>query len=419
MNTKKSKIAVIGLGYVGLPLAIEFGKKRNVIGFDLNKDRVNELNKSNDSNLEVSVEEFKKSTYLSFTNNTDDIKDCKIFIVTIPTPVDIKNKPDLKILKNCCKMIGTFIKKGDLVIFESTVYPGVTEEICAKIIEKKSGLIFNKDFYCGYSPERINPGDKKHSISSVIKITSGSTEKISLIVDKLYKEIVSAGTHMASSIKVAEAAKVIENTQRDVNIALINEISIIFNKLNIDTKSVLDAANTKWNFLPFKPGLVGGHCIGVDPYYLAYKSLKAGHRPDMIIAGRKINDKMAFYFAEQLKKLMMKKKINIKNSKILIMGFSFKENCPDFRNSKIPDLIKGIKKYCPRVDVYDPWVNKNEVNELHGIDIIEKPVDENYSAIVLAVAHDNFKKMNANQFNRIVAKNHVIYDIKYMLDIRN
>lgn len=416
MNTKKSKIAVIGLGYVGLPLAIEFGKKRNVIGFDLNKDRVNELNKSNDSNLEVSVEEFKKSTYLSFTNNTDDIKDCKIFIVTIPTPVDKKNKPDLKILKNCCKMIGAFIKKGDLIIFESTVYPGVTEEICAKIIEKKSGLIFNKDFYCGYSPERINPGDKKHSISSVIKITSGSTEKISLIVDKLYKEIVSAGTHMASSIKVAEAAKVIENTQRDVNIALINEISIIFNKLNIDTKSVLDAANTKWNFLPFKPGLVGGHCIGVDPYYLAYKSLKVGHRPDMIIAGRKINDKMAFYYAEQLKKLMIKKKINIKNSKILIMGFSFKENCPDFRNSKIPDLIKGINKYCSSVDVYDPWVKKNDVKELYGIDLIEKPIKGKYNAIILAVAHNNFKKMTLDQFNSLVVKNHVIYDLKYLLD---
>jgi UDP-N-acetyl-D-galactosamine dehydrogenase len=312
-------------------------------------------------------------------------------------------------------MIGTFIKKGDLVIFESTVYPGVTEEICAKIIEKKSGLIFNKDFYCGYSPERINPGDKKHSISSVIKITSGSTEKISLIVDKLYKEIVSAGTHMASSIKVAEAAKVIENTQRDVNIALINEISIIFNKLNIDTKSVLDAANTKWNFLPFKPGLVGGHCIGVDPYYLAYKSLKAGHRPDMIIAGRKINDKMAFYFAEQLKKLMMKKKINIKNSKILIMGFSFKENCPDFRNSKIPDLIKGIKKYCPRVDVYDPWVNKNQVNKEYKIKPIDEPIKGKYDAIVIAVAHNEFKSLTESQIRAYGKDNHILYDIKYLL----
>ena len=415
MTIKKNTIAVIGLGYVGLPLAIEFGKKRKVIGFDLNKDRVNELNKRKDSNLEISAQEFKRSIYISFTNDTNDIKNCKIYIVAIPTPVDRNNKPDLKLLKNCCKMIGTFIKKGDIVIFESTVYPGVTEEICAKIIQKKSGLIFNKDFYCGYSPERINPGDKKHSISSVVKVTSGSTPKISLVVDKLYREVISAGTHLAPSIKVAEAAKVIENTQRDVNIALINEISIIFDKLDIDTKSVLNAANTKWNFLPFKPGLVGGHCIGVDPYYLAYKSLKVGHRADMIIAGRKINDNMAFYFAEQLRKLMIKKKIKIKNSKILIMGFSFKENCPDFRNSKIPDLIKGIKKYSSSVDVYDPWVKKNDVRKLYGIELIEKPFKRKYTAIVLAVAHDDFKKMTTNQFNRLVTKNHVIYDLKYLL----
>ena len=328
-----------------------------------------------------------------------------------------KNKPDLSLLNQSCDMIGSFIKKGDLVIFESTVYPGVTEEICAPIIEKKSGLIFNKDFYCGYSPERINPGDKERNISSIVKITSGSTPEISTLVDELYKKIITAGTHKASSIKVAEAAKVIENTQRDVNIALMNELSVIFNKLNIDTKSVLDAANTKWNFLNFKPGLVGGHCIGVDPYYLAYKSLKVNHNPHMIFTSRKINDNMPFYIAKQLKEFMIKKKINYKNANILILGFSFIENLPDYRNTKVADLIEGVSKFNKKnIDVYDPWVNKKNVKNDYKLDLIEKPTESKYDAIVLAVEHDIFKKFSAKYIKSLVKKKHIIFDLKNFLD---
>jgi UDP-N-acetyl-D-galactosamine dehydrogenase len=417
LDVKKSKLAILGLGYVGLPLAIEFGKKRKVIGFDSNKDRVSQLKNSQDLNLEISSDEFKQSVNLSFTNNIDDIKDCKIFIVAIPTPIDDKNKPDLSLLKKCCSMIGTLIKKGDLVIFESTVYPGVTEEICALIIEKQSGLIFNKDFFCGYSPERINPGDKNHRISTIVKVTSGSTPIISKKVDELYKEIISVGTHNAPSIKVAEAAKIIENIQRDVNIALMNELSIIFNKLNIDTKSVLDAAGTKWNFLPFQPGLVGGHCIGVDPYYLAYKSLEIGHFPDMITAGRKVNDSMPQYVSEQLKKLMIQKNFNLENSNILIMGFTFKENCTDIRNTKIADLITEIRKYNSNIDVYDTWADKNSVKNEYGINLIDQPLKGKYDAIVLTVAHNDFKKMSVNQIKSLGKKSHVIYDLKYILKI--
>ena len=417
IDIKTSKLAIMGLGYVGLPLAIEFGKKRSTIGFDINKDRINELKNNQDSNFQISNEEFKNSIDLKFTSNIDDIKDCNIFIVAIPTPVNKKNKPDLSLLNKSCDMIGSIIKKGDLVIFESTVYPGVTEEICAPIIEKKSGLLFNKDFYCGYSPERINPGDKEHNISSIVKITSGSTPEIATLVDELYKKIITAGTHKAASIKVAEAAKVIENTQRDVNIALMNELSIIFNKLNIDTKSVLDAANTKWNFLNFKPGLVGGHCIGVDPYYLAYKSLKVNHNPKMIITSRKINDSMPFYIAEQLKEFMIKKKINYKNANILILGFSFKENLPDYRNTKVVDLIKGISKFNKKnIDVYDPWVNKENVKNEYKIDLIEKPTESKYDAIVLAVEHDIFKKFSTKHIKSLVKKKHIIFDLKNFLD---
>jgi UDP-N-acetyl-D-galactosamine dehydrogenase len=418
ISTKKNKLAIIGLGYVGLPLAIEFGKKRDVLGFDINKGRIEELQKSIDTTFEVSNSEFKKSIYLKFTNNINEIKNCKIFIATIPTPVNGKNKPDLSFLEECCEMIGLIIKKGDLVIFESTVYPGVTEEVCMPIIEKKSGLKFNKDFFCGYSPERINPGDKERSISEIIKITSGSTKKIATKVDKLYKEIITAGTHKAPNIKVAEAAKVIENTQRDVNIALINELTMIFNKLKIDTKSVLDAANTKWNFLSFRPGLVGGHCIGVDPYYLAYKSIEAGHKPEMIIAGRKINDSMAFYFADQIKNKMIKKKINIKKANILIMGFTFKENCPDIRNTKILDLIKGINKYNSNIDVYDPWANKKKVKNNCGINLISRPHKAKYHAIILAVAHDDFKKLSLKQIRSLGKKKHIIYDLKNLLQFK-
>ena len=415
-TVKKSRLAVIGLGYVGLPLAIEFGKKRSVIGFDINEKRVDELKNGLDSSFEVSNEEFKQALNLIYTNNIDDIKSCEIFIVTIPTPVDDKNKPDLTLLHKCCDMIGSFIKKDDLVIFESTVYPGATEEVCVPIIEKKSGLTFNKDFYCGYSPERINPGDKEHRISSVIKVTSGSTPDISIKVDELYKEIITVGTHRAPSIKVAEAAKIIENTQRDVNIALMNEFEMIFNKLNIDTKSVLDAASTKWNFLPFKPGLVGGHCIGVDPYYLAYKSLEAGHNPAMITVGRKINDNMALYVGDQVKKLMIKKGINLVHSNILIMGLTFKENCPDIRNTKIIDLINRICKFSSNIDVYDPWAKKIDVKNEYGIDLIDQPIEGKYDTIILAVAHDKFKKMSIKQIRSLTKKNHIIYDLKYILD---
>ena len=417
IRTKKNKLAIIGLGYVGLPLAIEFGKKRDVLGFDINKDRINELKRGLDSTFEVSNDEFKASINLNFTNNIDEIKNCKIFIVTIPTPVNRKNKPDLSLLEECCEMIGLIIKEGDLVIFESTVYPGVTEEVCMPIIEKKSRLKFNKDFFCGYSPERINPGDKEHSISNIVKVTSGSTKKIATKVDELYKEIITAGTHMAPNIKVAEAAKVIENTQRDVNIALINELTMIFNKLKIDTKSVLDATNTKWNFLPFRPGLVGGHCIGVDPYYLAYKSIEAGHKPEMIIAGRKINDSMAFYFADQIKNKMIKKKINIKKANILIMGFTFKENCPDIRNTKVMDLINGISKYTSNIDIHDPWANKKNVKDEYNIKLIKKPVKRKYDAIILAVAHDEFKMISKKQIGNLGKKNHIIYDLKYLLNL--
>jgi UDP-N-acetyl-D-glucosamine/UDP-N-acetyl-D-galactosamine dehydrogenase len=415
MNFNKSKIAVIGLGYVGLPLAIEFGKKRRVIGFDLNKKRINELKKNRDSNFEISKKEFKLSKNLVFTNKIQEIKNCKIFIATIPTPINYKNQPDLNLLKKCCEMIGSIIKKDDLVIFESTVYPGVTEEICSPIIEKKSGLKFNKDFFCGYSPERVNPGDKNHHISNIKKVTSGSTPETSKIVDQLYKKIIKAGTYNVSSIKVAEAAKVIENTQRDLNIALINELYIIFDKLNIDTKSVLDAASTKWNFLSFKPGFVGGHCIGVDPYYLAYKSLKVGHNPNIILSGRKINNEMPFYVAKKLKKNMKEKKIDYVNAKVLIMGFAFKENCPDFRNTKVADLVNGIKKYNKsKIDIYDPWINKIDVKKIYGFDLIRKPFKKKYDLVVFAVAHDEFKKFTKNQIKDLVKKDHIIYDFKYL-----
>ena len=418
IRTKKNKLAIIGLGYVGLPLAIEFGKKRDVLGFDINKDRINELKRGLDSTFEVSNDEFRASINLNFTNNIDEIKNCKIFIVTIPTPVNRKNKPDLSLLEECCEMIGLIIKEGDLVIFESTVYPGVTEEVCMPIIEKKSRLKFNKDFFCGYSPERINPGDKKHNISNIIKVTSGSTKKIATKVDELYKEIITAGTHMAPNIKVAEAAKVIENTQRDVNIALINELTIIFNKLKIDTKSVLDAAYTKWNFLPFKPGLVGGHCIGVDPYYLAYKSLEVGHKAEMIIAGRKINDGMASYFADQIKNKMIEKKINIKKANILIMGFTFKENCPDIRNTKIADLIKGIKKYNSKIDVYDPWAKKEDVKKKYKMNLIQKLQKNKYDVIILAVAHNEFKNLTLKKIKSFGKKKYMIYDPKFLFEFK-
>jgi len=417
MRHSSTPIAVVGLGYVGLPLAVEFGCNRNVIGFDVNESRIKELIKGVDRTLETTDEELKDAIHLSFSNNLEDLKECKIFIITVPTPINKNKEPDLTHLKQASDAIGSILKKGDIVIYESTVYPGATEEVCVPILQKKSGLIFNKEFYCGYSPERINPGDKEHRITTIKKVTSGSTPEIAKRVNELYQEIITEGTFMASSIKVAEAAKVIENTQRDVNIALINELSLIFNKLDIDTKSVLEAAGTKWNFLPFSPGLVGGHCIGVDPYYLTHKALEVGYKPEMILAGRKINDNMSIFIADQVSKLMLKKGISIEGSNILIMGLSFKENCPDIRNTKVVDLINEFKSFSCSIDVYDPWVDKDEALNEYNMKLIEYPEKHKYDAIVLAVAHDQFQNFSYKKLMAYGKDKHVIYDIKYLLNI--
>lgn len=413
---KNKKIALIGLGYVGLPLAVEFGKKFSVIGFDINDSRINQLKGGNDSTLEISDKELKDAVHLTFTTNLNDLKDCEIFIVTVPTPIDNHNRPDLSPLEKSSELIGSILKKDDIVIYESTVYPGATEEICVPILEKQSGLIFNKDFYCGYSPERINPGDKEHRVTSIKKVTAGSTPEIATEVDNLYQEIIIAGTHRASSIKVAEAAKVIENTQRDVNIALINEFALIFNKLNIDTESVLEAAGTKWNFLPFRPGLVGGHCIGVDPYYLTHKALEVGYNPEMILAGRRLNDDMGSYVANEVSKIMNKKQIQVEDANVLIMGLTFKENCPDIRNSRIVDLVEEFKGFKCNVEVYDPWVDKNQAMAEYNIKPIDQPSQNKYDAILLAVAHDEFKELSIDQIKAFGKDSHVLYDIKYLLD---
>jgi UDP-N-acetyl-D-glucosamine/UDP-N-acetyl-D-galactosamine dehydrogenase len=411
----KKEIALIGLGYVGLPLAVEFGKKRKVIGFDINQSRIDDLKKGIDSTLETTKQELKDAVYLSYTTNLNDIKDCTIFIVTVPTPIDKHKRPDLTPLEKSSEAIGSILKKGDIVIYESTVYPGATEEVCVLILEQQSGLTFNKDFYCGYSPERINPGDKEHRVTTIKKVTAGSTLEIATEVDELYQEIITAGTHKASSIKVAEAAKVIENTQRDVNIALINELALIFNKLDIDTESVLEAAGTKWNFLPFRPGLVGGHCIGVDPYYLTHKAIEVGYNPEMILAGRRLNDSMGSYVAGQVSKLMTKKRIHVVGANILIMGLTFKENCPDLRNTRIVDLVEEFESFNCNVDVYDPWVDKDEAVREYNIKPIDQPVEGKYDAILLAVAHDEFKTLSVEQIKAFSKENHVLYDIKYLL----
>ena len=417
INEKKDlQLAVIGLGYVGLPLALEFAKKRKVIGFDINKNRIEQLSSGKDKNLEFSKEELQDSKKLNFTNSVDDIKSANCYIVTVPTPIDEFKKPDLRPLFKASEIIGKIIKKGDLIIYESTVYPGCVEEECVPVLEKFSELKFNQDFFCGYSPERINPGDKAHTISNIKKITSGSTPKIADLVDDLYNEIIKAGTHKAPSIKVAEAAKVIENTQRDVNIALINELSKIFNKLNIDTQSVLDAASTKWNFLPFSPGLVGGHCIGVDPYYLTYKAKSVGYTPEIILAGRRINDSMGSYIAQQVLILMKHKSIEVVEAKILIMGLTFKENCPDLRNSKVIDLVNEFENLHCNVEVFDPWVSKDEVENNFNITIIEEPVEKKYDCIILAVAHDYFKKIPKERIKSFVKNKSVIYDVKHLLE---
>ena len=415
MQSSDIQIAVVGLGYVGLPLAVEFGKKRTVIGFDTNETRVIELKEGIDNTHETTCQELKDAVNLSYTTNLKDIKNCKIFIVTVPTPIDEYKIPDLTPLENASNAIGSILKKEDIVIYESTVYPGATEEICVPILEQQSGLKFNQDFYCGYSPERINPGDKEHRITNIKKITSGSTFDIANKVDDLYREIITVGTHKAGSIKVAEAAKVIENTQRDVNIALINELSLIFNKLNIDTESVLEAAGTKWNFLPFRPGLVGGHCIGVDPYYLTHKALEVGYNPEMILAGRRINDNMGSVVVDQVLKLMTKKDIHIENANILIMGLAFKENCPDIRNTKVVDLVEGFKCSNCIIDVYDPWVNQDQAMDEYNIKLIEQPLKGKYDGIVLAVAHDIIRELSIEQIKAFGKDNHVLYDIKYLL----
>jgi UDP-N-acetyl-D-glucosamine/UDP-N-acetyl-D-galactosamine dehydrogenase len=412
----ENKLAIIGMGYVGLPLAIEFGKKRTVIGFDVNKSRINELKSGNDLTLEATPQEIKDAFHLSYTTNLDDIKDCTIFIITVPTPIDKYKKPDLTPLENASEAVGTILKKGDIVIYESTVYPGATEEECVPILERQSGLTFNKDFYCGYSPERINPGDKEHRLTTIKKVTSGSTLEIATVVDELYQEIIVAGTHKASSIKIAEAAKVIENTQRDVNIALINELALIFNKLDIDTESVLEAAGTKWNFLPFSPGLVGGHCIGVDPYYLTHKAIEVGYNPEMILAGRRLNDNMGSYIADQVSKLMTKKRIHIVDANILIMGLTFKENCPDIRNTRVVDLVEKFEGFNCNVDVFDPWVDKDEADHEYSIKLIDQPVEGKYDAILLAVAHDEFRALPVEKIRVFGKENHVLYDVKYLLN---
>ena len=413
MNNKK--IAVVGLGYVGLPLAVEFSKKRDVIGFDINKDRINELKKGIDVTGELSKKELNQDLFITYTDNLNILKNCNIFIITVPTPIDKNKKPDLNLLKKSSNSIGKIIKKDDIIIYESTVYPGVTEEVCVPILEQQSGLKFNKDFYCGYSPERINPGDKEHKIADIKKVTSGSTPKIATEIDELYKQIITAGTHKASSIKIAEAAKVIENTQRDLNIALINELSLIFNKLGIDTESILKAAETKWNFLPFRPGLVGGHCISVDPYYLTHKASEVGYNPEMILAGRRLNDSMGKYVANEVSKLMYKKNIVVSNANILIMGLAFKENCPDYRNTRVIDLIKVFESFDCNVDIYDPRVNKSQAAHEYKIKLIDKPIKNNYDAIVIAVGHDEFKILTEDQIRAFGKKNHVLYDVKYLL----
>ena len=423
-NMKKNKIAIIGLGYVGLPLAVEFAKKYQVIGFDINTGRVNELKTCNDQTLEVTTEDLKRvivhKDQIRSTNQigllpSDDVKDithANIYIVTVPTPVDKNNRPILTPLVKASEMIGKVLQKGDIVIYESTVYPGCTEEDCVPVLEKSSGLVFNKDFFCGYSPERINPGDKEHTVSKIKKVTSGSTEEIAQVVDDLYNSIITAGTFKASSIKVAEAAKVIENSQRDINIAFVNELAKIFNKLNIDTHDVLAAASSKWNFLPFKPGLVGGHCIGVDPYYLAQKAQEVGYHPEIILSGRRMNDSMGAYIVSEVVKLMVAKEIPVKGAKTLLLGITFKENCPDIRNTKAIDVYNELKAYHMDVDIFDPWANSEEVKHEFGVSLKTSITNEKYDTIILAVAHKQFLTLNLKSLKNT---NSLTYDVKGIL----
>jgi UDP-N-acetyl-D-glucosamine/UDP-N-acetyl-D-galactosamine dehydrogenase len=406
------KLAIIGLGYVGLPLAVEFGKKYPVIGFDIKKERIEELKKGQDHTLEVSPEEFKLSTHLAFTYQIEDLKEASVFIVTVPTPVDAAKKPDLTPLIKASETVGKVLKKNDIVIYESTVYPGCTEEDCVPILEKISGLKFNQDFFCGYSPERINPGDKNHTLTKIKKVVSGSTPEIAQKINELYGSIIVAGTHLAPSIKVAEAAKVIENAQRDINIAFVNELALIFDRLGLDTSEVLEASRTKWNFLPFSPGLVGGHCIGVDPYYLTHKAESMGYHTQVILAGRRINDDMGIFIANKVVKLMLQAGNNIKNDPILVLGITFKENCPDIRNSRVIDVIRELQDFGAKVEVYDPWASNEEVQHEYGLSLI-KNLDKKYGAVVLAVSHREFKVLD---FKAIMHEKTIIYDVKSFLD---
>jgi UDP-N-acetyl-D-galactosamine dehydrogenase len=416
MDLQNLKLAIVGLGYVGLPLAVEFGRKGPVVGFDINQRRIDQLKAGNDHTLETTSEELASAQHLSYTTQIDDLRTCNCYIVTVPTPIDKYKRPDLTPLIKASETVGKVLQKGGIVIYESTVYPGCTEEDCVPVLEKHSGLKFNQDFFCGYSPERINPGDKEHRITTIKKVTSGSTPQIADLVDLLYKQIVTAGTHKASSIKVAEAAKVIENTQRDVNIALMNELSLIFNKLGIDTLEVLQAAGTKWNFLPFRPGLVGGHCIGVDPFYLTHKAQEVGYQPEVILAGRRINDSMAVHVADETVKLMLRKNLPVLGSKVLVLGLTFKENCPDLRNTKVVDIVKALRRYNTQVDVYDPWIDVAEAEHEYGLACLtDAPAQGQYAAIVLAVGHRQFLSMGEKGIKAFGQVGAVVYDVKSIL----
>ena len=416
MSITQKTIAILGLGYVGLPLAVEFGKQRDTLGFDINAKRVAELQSGQDHTLECSPAELKEAHHLRYSHQIEDLKAAQIYIVTVPTPVDQANRPDMTPLIKASETVGKVLKPGDLVIYESTVYPGATEEVCVPILEKFSGLKFNVDFFCGYSPERINPGDKEHRLPTIKKVTSGSTVAVAEEVDRLYQQIITAGTHKASSIKVAEAAKVIENTQRDVNIALMNELSLIFHKLGIDTLEVLQAAGTKWNFLPFRPGLVGGHCIGVDPYYLTHKAQEVGYHPEVILAGRRINDRMSSHVADETVKLMLRKNLPVLGSKVLVLGLTFKENCPDVRNTKVVDIVKALQGYNTQVDVYDPWIDVAEAEHEYGLKCLTTaPAPGQYAAIVLAVGHHQFTTLGEQGIKALGQPNAVLYDVKSIL----
>ena len=417
MTSDMKTIAIIGLGYVGLPLAVEFGKLRPVIGFDINASRIEALRGELDATQEVSAEELGGAHHLTYTTDPADLATASIFIVTVPTPIDAHKRPDLTPLIKASELLGSVLKPGDIVIYESTVYPGATEEDCVPVLERASGLTFNTDFFVGYSPERINPGDKTHRLPDIRKVTSGSTPDVAETVDQLYASIITAGTYKAASIRVAEAAKVIENTQRDLNIALINELAIIFNKMGVDTEAVLKAAGTKWNFLPFRPGLVGGHCIGVDPYYLTHKAEAIGYHPQVILAGRRINDGMGAYVAGQLVKAMLKRRIQVDGARVLVLGLTFKENCPDLRNTRVVDVVRELQEYGINVDVHDPWTNADEALREYGLDLVQTPQDGDYDGIILAVAHDQFKEMEAKVMRGFGRANHVLYDLKNVLEM--